>query len=324
MKAVELFEINGIDGLRFVDAPCPKPADAQVLIRVKAAGINYAELEILHGRYPVIKELPYIMGFEAAGVIQEVGASVTNVKVGDHVTGIVTSGGYAEFALLECENCIPMPAELSFAEAASIPITGLTAYAMLAGIGADVSRDTIVIQAAAGGVGLCLLQLAPLFGFKKTIALTSSDEKFDILRSFGADFAINYAEEGWEKKVLEATSGRGADVVLQSIAGEAGQSTISLVAPFGQVVLFGAANAHDNLSTGQVSQIIKKNLTVRGFNLPSLPPDQIKSAIPSLLKFVAEKRLRFFAKSEYPIEDFATAFSALKSRQTVGKLVLIP
>ena len=324
MQAIELSEYGGFDSLGLIDAEKPKPAPSEILIEVKAAGVNFAELELTKGRYKIPKTPPFVMGFEAAGVVEEIGLQVRHVRVGDRVTSLVSSGGYAEYATADANAVIPIPAGISFAEATTIPVQGVSAYCLLKH-GADLKpTDSLLIQAAAGGVGLFLVQLAKVFGVGKVIALASSREKLDLLRSLGADVAIDYTTPNWPDEVREATQGKGVDVVLEAASGEVGKESLKLAAPFGRIVLFGAKNIHDTLSPETIQQLIYKNQTLRGFNLPSFPPQEIAESIPHLLELIAQNKLRLFANSSYPLVNAQAAFQAIEGRSTIGKVVLIP
>jgi len=151
MKAIELSGLEGFQSMRVVEADKPKPGPNQVLIEVKAAGINFAELELTKGKYPALKPLPYILGFEAAGIVAELGSQVKNVSVGDKITAIVSSGGFADYATADAGAVIPIPQGISFAEASTIPIHGLSAYALLKFAAKPQSHETVLVQAAAGG-----------------------------------------------------------------------------------------------------------------------------------------------------------------------------
>jgi NADPH2:quinone reductase len=249
---------------------------------------------------------------------------VQRVRVGDRVTSIVSSGGYAEYATADANAVISIPPGISFAESTTIPIQGVSAYCLLK-FGANLKpTNSVLIQAAAGGVGLYLVQLAKIFGLEKVIALASSNEKLNLLRSLGADFAIDYTDPSWPNKVREATQGNGVDVVLEAASGEVGKESLKLAAPFGQIVLFGAKNIHDTLPPETIQQLIYKNQTLRGFNLPSLPVQRIAESIPPLLELIAQRKIRLFANNSYPLLEVRAAFQALEGRKTVGKVVLIP
>jgi NADPH2:quinone reductase len=324
MKAVQLNSFAGLAGLKLVDIDRPNPSRNEVLIQVRAAGINFAELEIIGGRYPAPRPLPLTMGFEASGIVAAIGSGVTNLKVGDRITSIVSSGGYAEYATADASVAIPIPHGVTFAEANAITIQGLTAYTLLRFAARPQPDDSVLIQAAAGGVGLFLVQLAKSMGVKKVIALASSKEKLDLVKSLGADFPINYTEQNWVAQVEQATRGRGVEVVLEANSGEIGDKSFKLMAPFGRAVIYGAKNAHDSFPTEKLRQLILKNQSVTGFNFLSLQPEQIRESVPALLDLINKGQVKLFAKHTFGLADVRGAFEALSNRQTIGKVVLRP
>jgi NADPH:quinone reductase len=324
LKAIELSGYGGLDSLRVVEVGVPKPAANEILIEVKATGINFAEAELTRGNYKIPKTPPFIMGFEAAGTVVERGAGVHHLQAGDAVTSIVSSGGYAEYATADASMAIAIPTGVSFEEATTIPIQGVSAYCLLK-LGAKLQPgETVLIQSAGGGVGLYLIQLAKIFGAGEVIALASSQEKLDLLRSVGADVAIDYSIPGWPGKVLEATGNRGVDIVLESASGEIGKQTLRLGAPFARIVMFGARNVHDTLPPEIVQQLIYKNQTLTGCNLPTLLPQQITECIPHLLELISHKKIQLFARQSFPLTRVRDAFEAFASRKTIGKVVLLP
>lgn len=324
MKAIELTGLEGFESMRIVEADKPKPGPDQVLIEVKAAGINFAELELTKGKYPALKPLPYILGFEAAGIVAELGSQVKGVNVGDKITAIVSSGGFADYATADASAVIPIPKGISFAEASTIPIHGLSAYALLKFAAKPQSHETVLVQAAAGGVGLYLVQLAKIMGAKQVIALASSKERLDLVKSLGADTAIDYSEKAWPNQVREATGGKGVDIFLEAASGEVGRESFKLVTPFGRVVFFGAKNIHDTIASEQIQQLIYKNQSQIGFNVPSLHSEQIAECVPDLLKLISQGRIRLFANTTFPLVEVRKAFEAVSNRQTIGKVVLTP
>jgi NADPH2:quinone reductase len=324
MKAIALTGHEGFNSMRMIETDRPKPGPDEVLIQVKAAGINFAELELTKGRYHIPKELPFVMGFEAAGTVVEMGSEVRDFRIGDKVTSLVSSGGYAEYATAGARFAIPIPAGISFAEAVTIPVQGLSAYALMKFAARLQPAESLLIQAAAGGVGLYLLQLAKLMGAGNVIGLASSKQKLDLIAGLGADFAINYNDSDWTEQVKRATAGKGVDVALEAASGEVGEASFRLLAPFGRIVIFGARNIHDTLSPEKVRQLIYQNQSVVGFNFPSLRAEQIAECVPDLLRWIADGKLRLFANTAYPLAEVRTAFEALASRQTIGKVVLTP
>ncbi|RIR16504.1 alcohol dehydrogenase [Mycobacteroides abscessus] len=324
MKAIELTALDGFDSLRLSEVGKPSPAPGEVLIKVRAAGINYAELEQTTGRYPLQRPLPTVLGFEAAGEIVELGSGVEELNIGDTIAAPVLSGGYAEFATARADSAFRIPEGIDFAQATSIVVQGLSAWALLKLAAKPTSTDTVLIQAAAGGVGLYLVQLAKALGVGQVIALASTAEKRDLVTELGADVAIDYTQQGWGEKVLEHTDGRGVDVVMEMASGETGKASFSLLAPFGRVVMFGAKNAHDALRPEQVRQLIHNNQTVIGFNFPSLRPNDLRPLVPELLNLISQGRVRIIADRPYPLAEAKEAFHAIASRQTIGKVVLVP
>jgi NADPH:quinone reductase len=324
MKAVQLTGFTGLDSLKVVEVGRPTPSKNEVLIQVKAAGINFAELEMIRGKYPAPRPVPFIMGFEASGIVADLGAGVTNLKVGDKITSIVSSGGYADYATADATMAIPIPEGVSFAEANAITIQGLSAYTLLKFAARPQPGETLLVQAAAGGMGLFLVQLAKSMGVRKVIALASSKEKLELVKSLGADLAINYTEQNWVAQIEQANGGHGVDVVLEANSGEIGDTSFTLMAPFGRTVMYGAKNAQDSLTTEKVRQLIHKNQSVIGFNFPSLRPEQVKESVPALLELINKGQVKLFAKFAFGLADVRNAFEALSNRETIGKVVLIP
>jgi NADPH2:quinone reductase len=219
---------------------------------------------------------------------------------------------------------IPIPAGVSFEEASTIPVQGLSALAMLKYAAKLRPDQTILVQAAAGGVGVYLVQLAKLFGVKTVVALAGTEEKLKLARELGADIAINYRESDWANKVFEATAGQGADVVLEAASGKIGEESFKLLAPFGTMVVYGARNIHDTFGPERIQQLIYKNQTLTGFNIPSLRGEQIAACVPELLRWIAGGNLRLVVGRSFKLEQAREAFQALASRQTIGKVVLVP
>jgi len=324
MKAVQLNEYGGFDSLRVVDARKPGVAPNEILIEVKATGINFAELELTSGRYKVGKEPPFIMGFEAAGVVREIGEDVHTLKIGDRVTAITPSGGYAEYATVVADMAIPIPEHVSYAEATTIPVQGLTAHLLLTEIARVRPTDSVLIQAAAGGVGVYLVQLARIIGVHKIIALVGSPHKVPLVESLGADIVVDTSQPDWPDRVCAATDGHGVDVVLEAAGGDFGKKCFLLLAQYGRMIIFGARNVHDTFGPERIQQMIYKNQTITAFNIPSYKPEVVAASVGSLLKLIADGKLRLFVARQFTFDKVKEAFEALAGRTTVGKVVLTP
>jgi len=324
MKAVQITGTEGFNSLRLAEVEKPTPGPTEVLIEVKATGLNFAEIQQTRGLYPVGKSFPHVMGFEAAGIVAALGSEVTSLSLGQRVAAIVSSGGFADYATADTASTFPIPAAVSFAEATSIIVQGLSAYALLKLAAKPQSTDAVLVQSAAGGVGLFLVQFLKIMGVKQVIALAGSEDKLAFVKELGADIVINYSKPDWTAKVLEATGGRGVDLSLEAASGEIGRQSFKLLASFGREVIYGAQNMYDTFTSEQVTQLILKQQSVIGFNITSTPQSQLAACLSELLPLVADGKLKLHVGASYPLAEFANAFEALASRKTIGKVVMLP
>lgn len=324
MKAMYLKEYGGPEVLQLVELEKPVPKGQQVLIEIHAIGVNYADTARREGQYVVPTPLPFIPGAEVAGVVVETGESVKNVKPGDRVVTLIESGGYAEFALADSRGLIPLPEQMNFEQAAALPLQGLSAYHILKTMGRLAIGETVLVHAAAGGVGTIAVQLAKLFGAGKVIATASSDDKLALAGDMGADVVVNYTEQGWEEKVLEATGGKGIDVALEMAGGEVFNKTLKCLAPFGRIVIYGVASGEQ--SRLYPSSLMAKNQSVIGFFLPQIMrrPELIQSSMAEMLGYLANSQLKLTIGGSFPLEQAADVHRLLQSRQSKGKLILKP
>ncbi|MEW6637819.1 MAG: NADPH:quinone oxidoreductase family protein, partial [Actinomycetota bacterium] len=268
MRAILVEEFGEPEVMRYVEVDRPVPGPGEVLIEVRAAGVNYADTMRRRNSYVVRQELPFVPGSEVAGVVAEVGEGVEDVKEGDRVVALIGTGGYAEYAVAQARGLIPIPEGLDFEGAAALPLQGLTAYHVIKTSGAMKPGESILVHAAAGGVGTLAVQMAKLLGAGTVIATASSDEKLELARSLGADVLINYTDDDWPERVREVTGGRGADVILEMVGGEFVRKNLQCLAPFGRMVVFGAASGE----RGTISPVdlMKRCHAVVGFYLPQV------------------------------------------------------
>ncbi|MFJ5763012.1 zinc-binding alcohol dehydrogenase family protein [Neobacillus sp. NPDC093182] len=324
MKAVQLQEYGGPEVLKMAEIERPIPAGREVLIEIKAIGVNYADTARREGQYVVKTPLPFIPGAEIAGVVAAVGEKVTTVKPGTRVVTLIESGGYSEFALADERSLIPLPEQLDFRHAAALPLQGLSAYHVLKTMGRLEMGETVLVHAAAGGVGTLAVQLAKLFGAGKIIATASSAEKLELARQMGADVLVNYTESNWVEQVLEATGGKGVDVALEMVGGEVFNKTLKCLAAFGRLVVFGAASGEQ--SKMYPSSLMARNQSVIGFFLPQImrKPELLQPSLVELLTYLGEGKLKLTIGGVFPLEDAADVHRLLQSRKTTGKLILEP
>ncbi|PFO04736.1 alcohol dehydrogenase [Bacillus sp. AFS076308] len=324
MRAIQLKEYGGPEVLNLVDIEKPVPQGHEVLIEIKAIGVNYADTARREGQYVVKTPLPFIPGAEISGVVTEVGDQVTKIKPGTRIVTLIESGGYADFALADERSVIPIPEQLDFQTAAALPLQGLSAYHILKTMGRLEKGEIVLVHAAAGGVGTIAVQLAKLFGAGKIIATASSEEKLALAREMGADVLINYTEPDWDKKVLEATGGRGVNVALEMVGGEVFNKTVKCLSTFGRLVIFGAASGEQ--SRFYPSSLMARNQSVIGFFLPQImrKPDLLQPSLVELFTYLGQGKLKLTIGGVFPLEEAAKVHTLLQSRKTQGKLILEP
>lgn len=315
MKAVRVRELGDADVLRVEEVEKPTPKADEILIKVKAAGINYADTMMRSGNYLTKPELPFTLGYEAAGTIESVGAEVTNLKPGQRVLATTSSGGYAEFATAKAAQVIPIPDELGFGQATALLVQGLTALGLL-----DETKegDSILVHAAAGGVGTILVQLAKLKGLK-VIGTASSESKLALVASLGADAAINYSEADWTDEVLKATDGKGVDWIIEMVGGAIVGQNLKVLAKHGTMWIYGAASGEDFKVS--VLSLMQKNHIVRGYWLMNESVSNRVRFTKELLAHINAGRLKIQV-TEFPLEKAKDAHLAIEGRKTTGKVVL--
>ncbi|MDQ3799813.1 MAG: quinone oxidoreductase, partial [Acidobacteriota bacterium] len=304
MKAIRIHEFGGTEKLTLDEIERPQPKAGEVLIKVAAAGINYADTMMRSGNYLTRPELPFTLGFEAAGTIEEIGAGVSNVKPGQRVLTWLSGGGYAEYVTAEAATVIPIPDELGYGEATALLVQGLTALGLLNETRAG---QTILVHAAAGGVGTLLVQLAKHKGLK-VIGTASNEQKLELVTKLGADAAINYTEDDWTDEVLRATGGEGADWIIEMVGGEVVGQNLKVLATNGTMWIYGSASGEDF----QISalSLMQKNHIVRGYWLRNETVENRIAFTRELLEHIRAGRLQIQV-TEFPLEQAARAHEAI-------------
>jgi NADPH2:quinone reductase len=322
MQAIRIHETGGPEVMRLEEVETPTPGQGEVLIKIAAAGINYADLAQRQGAYLTRTRTPMILGFEAAGTVAALGPGVTSPAVGTRVSAFV-NGAYAEYSVASASSLIPIPEGLDFARAAAFPVQGLTAYQILHDSGRLQEGESVLVHAAAGGVGTLAVQVARLLGAAKVIGTASNVQKLDLVRSLGADVAIDYTQDDWVEQVKQATDGKGVDIVLEMVGGKIAEQSLSCLAPFGRMVVFGAASGEPLRLTA--TQLMYKNLSVTGYWLSALInyPERMIPAIAGLMQFLAQGKLQIIVGQTFPLAEAAVAHQAIADRTTTGKVVLL-
>ncbi len=326
MKAIRIHGPGGPQDLRLEEVETPVPGEGDVLIKVAVAGVNFADQLALMGPPPGMEGGPHPVtfpstpGFEVAGTIAALGRGVTGLAEGQRVAAILPTGGYAEYALARANTLafIPQGVEDS-AAIALLLVQGLTAYGLLHEASRFQAGESVLVEAAAGGVGSLAVQMARLAGAGKVIGLASTPQKLELVKSLGADYAIDYTQPDWTKQVYEATDGRGVDIVLDSVSGPVGGQAFSCLARRGRMVMFGGASGQPLPLQNLQGQLSMKNLTLTGFGMQA---DSAQAGREAISQYLKEGRLRAVIGQSFPLAQAGEALVALRSRQTVGKVVL--
>ncbi|HEU4322033.1 MAG TPA: NAD(P)H-quinone oxidoreductase [Roseiflexaceae bacterium] len=320
MKAILFDEPGGPEVLRYDEAPEPEPGPNELLVRVRAAGLNRADLIQRRGGYNPPPGASPILGLELAG---EVLIPCGSWKAGDRVMAVVTGGGYAELATLPCGTAIPIPAGMSFEQAAAIPEAFLTAHLNLFTLGRLQAGETVLIHAGASGVGTAAIQLARAAG-ARVFTTAGSDEKLARCRELGAELAINYRSETFAERVRAATEGRGVDLILDFVGAPYWEGNLASLALGGRLMLIGfLGGARGQLDLGA---ILGKSLTVAGTTLRRTPLAQKVALTQAFIEFAlprfASGELRPVVDTVYPIDLAAEAHRTMERNSNIGKLIL--
>jgi len=321
MKAIRINETGGAEVMHLEEIEKPTAQAGEVLIKVAAAGINYADLMQRQGTYLTRTHTPMTMGFEVAGTIEALGAGVTTPPVGSRVVAF-GAGGYAEYTTALAATVIPIPDNMSFESAAAFPVQGITAYQLLHESTHLQAGESILIHAAAGGVGTLAIQLAKLMGAKTVVGTAGSAEKLQLVRELGADAAINYKDADWAEQVQQATGGKGPDVILEMVGGDIANKSLQILAPFGRMVIYGAASGERAEFSG--IQLMYKNQSVIGYWLTAWMsrPDKTAEAAKGLMQYLASGKMRIIVGNTFPLHQAVEAHKAIADRKTTGKVVL--
>ena len=323
MKAIVFAETGGPEVLTLADVPQPAARPGSVLIKNHAIGVNFADTRFRQGQYAVPAKPPDTPGMEAAGVIEAVGAGVTNLRPGMRVAAF-TSKAYAEYCLSPSFMVVPLPDAVSFNDGATFLIQVLTAYHLLHTVDSTGPGRTVLVHSAAGGVGLAAVQLAKAAG-ARVFGTVSSDDKIDLPKSAGADAIINYSRDKFADEVLRLTEGRGVDLILDAVGKPTFEEGLRCLAPFGHLALYGrSGGATDPLNVATLSP---KSVKVSGFSLPTITrnfPDKTRESAERCFALLREGRLKLHIGKIFPLAEAAEAHRYLESRRSSGKLLLIP
>jgi NADPH2:quinone reductase len=320
MHAIRVSSTGGPEVLQYIEVEDPRPAEGQVLVHVEAIGVNFIDVYHRTGLYKLA--LPFTPGSEAAGVIEDIGPGVSDLKKGDRVAYAMVPGAYAEYAIVPAVKAVPVPKSIDTRTAAATMLQGMTAHYLLNSTYDLKSGQTCLVHAAAGGVGGLLVQLAKQRGAK--VFGTASAKKLDIVRKDGADVVIDYTKDDFEAIVMKETNGAGVNVVYDSVGKTTFDKSLNCVALRGLLALFGQSSV-------PVPPFEPQRLAAKGTYLtrPSLAHytttrDELLWRAGDLFRLIESKALNVRIDREVPLRDAAEAHRALESRSTIGKVLLIP
>ena len=338
MRQITITEYGGPEVLRVTEAPDPTPGPGEIRVSVSAAGLNFADVSARMGLYPDAPKPPMVVGYEASGVVDRLGDGVTGFEVGERVLVLSRFGGQSSSVVVPMSQAVVIPDELDLVAAAAIPVNYLTAYLMLVRLAALRPGDSVLIHAAAGGVGIAAIQLCRTLGV--TTYGTASASKHEAVRALGLDHPIDYRNQDFAAEVLRLTGGRGVDVILDAVGGSTSRKNYKLLAPLGRLFHFGASSASKDgrrkilnvvKSLGAFPvyhpiQLMNANKAVYGINLGHLWDEQemLREILDELLEMWQQGVIEPVIDSIHPFDQVAAAHDRLESAKNVGKVLLVP
>ena len=322
MKAIRVHAPGGPESMKLEEVAAPAPAAGQAQVKLEACGVNYIDVYFRTGAYKA--PLPLTPGREGAGTVTAVGAGVSDVKVGDRVAWTGVIGSYAQMLSVPADRLVGLPKELTFKDGAAAMLQGLTAHYLVTSTWPLKKGETALVQAAAGGMGLLLCQMAKMRG-ATVIGTVSTEEKAALAKAAGADHVILYTKQDFEPEVKRITNGRGVDVVYDGVGASTFDKGLNCLRPRGLMALFGAAS-------GPVPPLDLQRLNAGGslfITRPSLnhhiaSREELMQRSTDLLGWIRDKRVTLRVEHQFPLEQAAEAHRQLEGRKTTGKILLIP
>jgi NADPH2:quinone reductase len=304
--------------------PDPVPRAGEVVLDVEAAGCNFFDILLVQGKYQMKPPFPFVPGAEVAGVVRELGPGVTGVRKGDRVFGGMALGAFAERVAIPAAALHPMPDAMTFPEAAAFPVVYPTSHAALVLRANLQPGETLLVHAAAGGVGIAAVQIGKALG-ARVIATAGGAEKLEVARRVGADVVIDYTRGDWIEAVKQATGGRGADVIYDPVGGEIFDGSLKCIAWNGRLLVIGFAGGV--IPEVKANRILLKNIAVVGLHWGAYAqhePERVPWVFAELAKLYEQGKVRPQIFGTYGLDEVPQALEALAGRATFGKLIIAP
>ena len=320
MKAIRVHRFGGPEVLQLEEVPNPKPGPGQVVLGVKAIGVNPADTYIRSGTYPRKPSLPYTPGLDAAGFVEAIGVGVAGLSEGDRVYAAGTeSGAYAELALCSESQLHPLPERVSFAQGAAVPVPYATAYRALFQRARAAPDETVLVHGASGGVGVAAVQIARATGMR-VLGTAGTPKGRDLVAAQGAHHVIDHRAPGYRERILEITGGRGVDVILEMVANLNLGTDLGLLAPGGRVVVIGSRGT----VTIDPRDAMGRDAAILGMSLFNAGERDTAAIHAALVAGLGNGTLRPVVGRELPLAEAARAHEAVMQPGAHGKIVLIP
>lgn len=322
MKAWRVNDWCEPDQMEFTDISLPEPKAGEIRIKNKAAALNFYDILMIQGKYQVKPPRPFTPGSEVAGVVDAVGDGVTAFNLGDRVQGMAVGGAFAECSILPAAKSFRIPDAMSFEEAAAMIVIYQTSYFALTNRTVLKPGETLLVHAAAGGVGLSAMQIGKALG-ARIIATAGNEEKLKFCLSQGAEYVIDYRNPGWVDEVKEVTGGRGADVIYDPVGGEVFDLSTKCIAPEGRLLVIGFAGG--TIPSIAANRILLKNISIIGAYWGGYlehHPEYMHEAQTALFKMYEAGEIKPIVSQTFPLADAVAALNALATRKTFAKVVL--
>ncbi|MDQ1639317.1 MAG: synaptic vesicle rane protein [Pyrinomonadaceae bacterium] len=338
MRQIVTTKNGGTEVLEVQESPDPQAKPGDVVVNVRAAGLNFADIMARQGLYPDGPAKPCVMGYEIAGVVESVGETVDRSLIGKPVVAMTHFGGQSEKVVVEERQLFPKPESLSFEEAAAVPVNYLTAWALLVVMGGLRKGESVLIHNAGGGVGLAALDIAKHIG--ATTYGTASPGKHDFLRERGLDHPIDYRNQDWLPALKQMTDGRGVELVIDPIGGGHWKKSYKALRTTGRLGMFGVSTASANGLKGKLKMVkaaaqmprfhplglLGKNRGVFGLNLGHMwhEPEKVAEWVQEIMQGINDGWIRPHVDKVFPFDQAGAAHAYMEARKNIGKVVLVP
>jgi NADPH:quinone reductase len=326
MRALVLHQHGPLENLKLETLPDPRPGPGEVLVTVHAASVNFPDLLVIGGTYQNLPPLPFVPGKDLAGTVAVVGAGVTTVTPGQRVMAQIEHGAFAELSIVAPANCYPMPQRMTFADGAAMGLVYLTAHFALVERGGLKAGESVLVNGAAGGVGLATVQLAKALG-ATVVASVGSEEKAALARAAGADHVVRTdvpdLRESFRRQVFDAVGRDGVNLIVDPVGGDVFDASLRAIAWCGRIVTAGYASGR--VPEVKAGLLLVKNISLVGLQVSDYrdrAPEKMRTAQEELLRLYGSGKLKPHVMARYPLESWREALSVVAARRALGKVVL--